>query len=61
MEIKKIVEGMTAPQVAKVIEDNFNEADKKKADKTELSELGQKLRNVNIKESLTNEEEIVFF
>ena len=43
MEIKKIVEGMTAPQVAKVIEDNFNEADKKKADKTELSELGQKV------------------
>lgn len=46
MEIKKIVEGMTAPQVAKVIEDNFNEADKKKADKTELSELGSKVNDI---------------
>ena len=48
MEIKKIVEGMTAPQVAKVIEDNFNEAEKEKADKTELSVLGSKVNNVAI-------------
>ena len=46
MEIKKIVEGMTAPQVAKVIEYNFNEADQKKADKTELSELKKKVDNL---------------
>lgn len=46
MEIKKIVEGMTASQVAKVIEDNFNEAEKKKADKTELSELSSEVDKI---------------
>ena len=37
MEVKKIVEGMTAPQVAQVIKDNFNEVDKDKANKTDVN------------------------
>lgn len=59
MEIKKIVEGMTAPQVAKVIEDNFNEADKKKADKTELSELGSEVNEINSRVRENNSGEFV--
>lgn len=45
MEIKKIVEGMTAPQVAEVIDSNFKGLNEEKANKVEtdakLSELGQ--------------------
>lgn len=37
MNIKEIVEGMTAPQVAQVIKDNFNEVDKDKANKTDVN------------------------
>lgn len=44
MEVKKIVEGMTAPQVAQVIDDNFKGLNEEKANKVEtdakLSELG---------------------
>lgn len=61
MNIKEIVEGMTAPQVAQVIKDNFNEVDKDKANKTDvnasiakltetdgkLSELGSKVENIS--------------
>ena len=36
MEVKKIVEGMTAPQVAQVIEDNFTGLNTEKADKKEV-------------------------
>lgn len=43
MEVKKIVEGMTAPQVAQVIDENFNGLNTEKANKAEtekkLSEL----------------------
>ena len=46
MEVKKIVEGMTAPQVAQVIDDNFKGLNEEKANKVEtdakLSELGSK-------------------
>ena len=55
MNIKEIVEGMTAPQVAQVIKDNFNEVDKDKANKTDLnksiSELGSKVGIVTLKPS----------
>lgn len=44
MEVKKITEGMTAPQVAQVIDDNFKGLNEEKANKVEtdakLSELG---------------------
>lgn len=46
MEVKKIVEGMTAPQVAQVIDDNFKGLNTEKASKAEtekkLTELGSK-------------------
>ena len=46
MEVKKITEGMTAPQVAQVIDDNFKGLNEEKANKVEtdakLSELGSK-------------------
>ena len=47
MEVKKIVEGMTAPQVAQVIDENFKGLNEEKANKEEtdakLSELGSKI------------------
>ena len=47
MEVKKIVEGMTATEVAKVIDDNFTGLNKEKANKEEtaaqLSKLGTEL------------------
>lgn len=46
MEVKKIVEGMTAPQVAQVIKDNFNEVDKDKANKTDLNKSISDLTSV---------------
>lgn len=46
MNIKEIVEGMTAPQVAQVIKDNFNEVDKDKANKTELNKSISDLASV---------------
>lgn len=45
MDIKKITEGMTAPEVAQLLDDNFKGLDAEKAKKSELSELGQKVRN----------------
>lgn len=52
MEVKKIVEGMTASQVAQVIEDNFTGLNTEKADKKEVerkySELTKKLISENI-------------
>ena len=46
MEVKKIVEGMTAPQVAQVIDENLKGLNEEKANKVEtdakLSELGKK-------------------
>ena len=39
MEVKKIVEGMTALKVAQVIDDNFNEIDKEKANKVDVKSL----------------------
>lgn len=48
MEVKKIVEGMTAPEVAAVIEANFNEVDRKKSDKTDVEKgLSDLLDEVN--------------
>lgn len=51
MEVKKITEGMTAPQVAQVIDDNFKGLNEEKANKEEtdakLSELGSKLDELN--------------
>lgn len=51
MEIKKIVEGMTAPQVAQVIDNNFNGLNNEKAGKEEmdekLSELGQEVKTTD--------------
>lgn len=38
MEVKKIVEGMTAPQVAEVIDSNFNGLNAEKANKRDLDE-----------------------
>ena len=46
MNIKEIVEGMTAPQVAQVIKDNFNEVDKDKANKTDLNKSISDLASV---------------
>lgn len=46
MNIKEIVEGMTAPQVAQVIKDNFNEVDKDKANKTDLNKSISDLESV---------------
>lgn len=50
MEVKKIVEGMTAPQVAQVIDDNFKGLNEEKANKVEtdakLSELGSKVTEI---------------
>ena len=47
MEVKKISEGMTAPQVAQAIDDNFKGLNEEKADKVEmdenLSELGSEV------------------
>ena len=52
MEVKKIVEGMTAPQVAQVIDDNFNGLNTEKASKEEtnekLSELGSEVNGLYI-------------
>ena len=54
MEVKKIVEGMTAPQVAQVIDDNFKGLNEEKANKVEtdekLSELGSKTNIHFVKE-----------
>lgn len=51
MEVKKIVEGMTATQVAQVIDDNFKGLNEEKANKVEtdekLSELGSKVDILN--------------
>ena len=57
MEVKKITEGMTAPQVAQVIDDNFKGLNEEKANKEEtdakLSELGSKLPlEINLESSL---------
>ena len=50
MEVKKITEGMTAPQVAQVIDDNFKGLNEEKANKEEtdakLSELGSELKGL---------------
>ena len=46
MNIKEIVEGMTAPLVAQVIKDNFNEVDKDKANKTDLNKSISDLTSV---------------
>ena len=61
MEVKKIVEGMTAPQVAQVIDDNFKGLNEEKANKVEtdakLSELGSKLPTIfdfDLKSGLLN-------
>lgn len=61
MEIKKITEGMTAPQVAQVIDENFNGLNTEKANKAEtekkLSELGKELKkevDVEPKQSLSS-------
>lgn len=38
MEVRKIIEGMTAPQVAQIIEDNFKDLNEEKANKKETDE-----------------------
>ena len=52
MEVKKIVEGMTAVEVAEVIDDNFKGLNEEKANKIEtdakLSELGSKVNVISI-------------
>ena len=58
MNIKEIIEGMTAPQVAQVIKDNFYEVDKDKANKTEtdakLSELGSNIADDSSFQNIMN-------
>lgn len=43
MTVKEIKEGMTAPEVAEVIKENFEELNNEKATKEELTELGSKV------------------
>jgi lysophospholipase L1-like esterase len=43
MDIKKITEGMTAPEVAQLLDDNFKGLDTEKASKKELSELSSRV------------------